>query len=336
MSVPRRVIVTTVPFGVIDPQPLEMLRAADIECVINPLGRKLKTSEVADVIRGFPVVIAGTEDISAQTMADCPDLKAICRVGVGLDSVDLPMARHLGISVAYTPDGPAPAVAELAVGQMLALARGAMAVDRGLRRGEWNRFTGRRLGCSTVGVIGVGRIGKRVVRHLLGGFPGVRVLAHDIAADDEARAIPGVEWVGREELLARSDFVSLHVPLSPATRGLIGARELTVMKASSVLVNTARGGIVDEDALAAALASGTIGGAAVDVFEQEPYAGPLTGLDSALLTCHMGSMTADCRLTMEVEATAEAIRFLNGQPFQTPVPEAEYALAEASRAQVAR
>lgn len=327
MTLAKRVIVTTVPFGAIDSKPLDMLKAAGIECVINPLGRKLRADEVADVIRGFPVVIAGTEDITAETMRSCPGLKAICRVGVGLDSVDLIEARRLGIAVSYTPDGPAPAVAELAVTQMMALARGTGLADRALRRGEWQRITGVRLACSTVGVVGVGRIGKRTIRHLLGGFPGVRILACDVAPDAEALAIPGVEWVELDELLARSDFVTLHVPLTPDTAGLIGERELAPMKRNAFVVNTARGGVVDEEALARALASGVIRGAAVDVFTHEPYRGPLVNADSILLTCHMGSMSADCRLTMEVEATAEAVRWLTGQPLQSAVPESEYVLA---------
>lgn len=316
---------TTVPFGTIDPTPLEMLRAAGVEVVINPLGRKLRAEEVADVIAGFPVVIAGTETISRQAMAASPGLKAICRVGIGLDSVDLVAARELGIACSYTPDGPSPAVAELTVGLILDLLRGVGQADRGLRAGTWTRVTGRRVAASVVGVIGCGRIGGRVIRHLHGAFPGVRILAHDLRRDPALDGL--VEWVESARIYAEADVVTLHVPLTPETYGLVGAAELERMKNSTVLVNTARGGIVDEAALAAALGRRVIAAAAVDVFEQEPYQGLLTELDNVLLTCHMGSMTADCRARMEVEATAEAIRFLKGDGFVSPVPEAEYDIA---------
>jgi D-3-phosphoglycerate dehydrogenase len=321
----RRVMVTTVPFGAVDPQPLELLAAAGIDLVVNPKNRRLRAEEVGEVIAGFSVIIAGTETITADAMAACPDLKAICRVGIGLDGIDLLAARRLGIAISYTPDAPSPAVAELAVGFIIDLLRGIGLADRGLRQGQWTRIAGTRIATSTVGVIGVGRIGSRVIRHLQGGFPGVRILAHDLAAD---RALAGVEWVDKETLYRQADVVTLHVPLTAATWGLIGECELAIMKPNAVVVNTARGGIVDEDALGRALQRGTIRAAALDVFADEPYAGPLSQLPNVLLTCHMGSMTADCRARMEIEATQEAIRFLSGQPFRSPVPAEEYDNAE--------
>jgi D-3-phosphoglycerate dehydrogenase len=322
-----RAIVTTVPFGAIDPAPLKILAEAGIETVVNPLGRRLRSEEVGDVIAGFDIVIAGTETITASALASAATVKAICRVGIGLDGVDLLAARRQGIAVSYTPDGPSPAVAELAVGLTLDLLRGVGRADRGLRAGSWIRHNGRRLSQSTVGIVGCGRIGSRVIGHLLGGFPGVRILAHDILAPMAFAGSDQVEWVNFPELLARADIVSLHVPLTPKTRGLIGAAELGAMRPDAVLVNTARGGLVDEAALAAALQAGRIAGAAVDVFEEEPYAGPLTLCETAILTCHMGSMTRDCRLRMELEAAEEAVRFARGEPFRTPVPESEYVIA---------
>lgn len=321
---PQRAIVTTVPFGTIDDAPLRRLAEEGVELVINPLGRKLREAEVADIIRGFPVVIAGTETISAQAMASCPDLKAICRVGIGLDSVDLLAARRLGIGVSYTPDGPSPAVAELTVGLIVDLLRGVAPADRGMRHGAWTRHTGRRIAASTIGVIGVGRIGRRVIRHLLGGFPGVRILANDPCPDP---TLDAVEWVDKETLYRQSDVVTLHVPLTAETRNLIAGRELALMKPGAVLVNTARGGVVDEADLATGLRAGRPAAAAVDVFCEEPYRGDLAELSNALLTCHMGSMTVDCRVRMEIEATEEAIRVLKGRPFSSPVPEDEYANA---------
>ena len=321
----KRVIVTTVPFGDVDPTPRRLLAEAGFELAVNPLNRRLKAEEVRDIIAGFPVVIAGTERIDAATLSQSPDLKAICRVGIGVDSVDLVAARRLGIAVAYTPDGPSPAVAELTVGLIINLLRGVGPADRGMRNAAWTRMSGTRIALSTVGVLGVGRIGSRVIQHLQGGFPGVRILANDIIANT---ALKGVEWVDNETLLRSSDVVSIHLPLSSDTIGLISRRELALMKPSAVLVNTARGEIVNEADLADALRNNIIRAAALDVFSEEPYQGELSALGNVLLTCHMGSMTADCRAQMEIEATQDAIRFLSGQPMRTPVPNEEYENAE--------
>ncbi len=322
---PKRIVVTTAPFGVHDRTPLELAAAAGIELTFNPLDRRLRPSEVLGVIKGFPVVVAGTEPITAEVIAACPELRAICRVGIGLDSVDLIAARRHGIVVSYTPDGPSAAVAELTIGLMVDLLRGVYAADRGLRAGKWIRYTGLRLANATVGVLGVGRIGRRVVRHLRGGFPSVRILANDLAPDT---TLEGVEWVDKETIYCQADIVTVHLPLTADTFDLITTREFGMMKPSTILVNTARGGIVNEADLVRALDSKTIRAAAIDVFCDEPYDGPLAQLPNALLTCHMGSMTADCRARMEIEATQEAIRFLKGEKLLSPVPDEEYAIAE--------
>jgi len=321
----KRVIVTTVPFGAIDATPLKLLAEADIELVINPRGRRLAAGEVREIVAGFPVVIAGTETINAEAMAACPELKAICRVGIGLDGIDLQAARRQGIAVSYTPDSPSPAVAELTVGLIIDLLRGIGAADRALRSGTWTRISGARIATSTIGIVGVGRIGRLVAGHLLSGFPGVCVLANDLLPDV---GLKGVHWVDKETLYRESDLVTLHVPLAAANYNLITTRELAMMKRSAALVNTARGGIVNEADLTQALKLGTIRAAALDVFLDEPYRGELAGLPNVILTCHMGSMTADCRARMEIEATLESIRFLTGQPLQSPVPEEEYANAQ--------
>lgn len=328
MTAIRRAFVSTVPFSAYDARPLAALAAAGIEAVINPLGRRLSAAELAGLIGDADVLIAGTEPITADVLAAAPRLRLIARVGIGLDNVDLVAARRAGIAVSYTPDAPSPAVAELAVGLMLDLLRHITPADRSLRGGDWRRFTGRRLADCTVGVVGVGRIGGRVLRHLAGGFPGVRLLAHDIAPRPDA-APDGVVWTDFATLCGQSDIVSLHVPLTPATRPLLDAAGLAGLRPDALLVNTARGGVVDEAALADALTAGRLGGAAVDTFAHEPYDGPLARLENCLVTCHMGSMTRDCRARMEIEAVAEAVRFAAGAPLQSPVPEIEYDLAAA-------
>ena len=218
-------------------------------------------------------------------------------------------------------------MAELAVGLMLALLRDIPGADRVMRDGVWRRTMGRRLANMTVGIIGVGRIGKRVIRHLSGGFPGVGILANDLAPDLGFGARYGVEWADKDAIYRSADIVSLHLPLTAETCALITAREIGLMKPGALLVNTSRGNMINEKDLAAALRAGRIAGAAIDVFEREPYSGELATINRCVLTCHMGSMSEDCRARMELEATEEAIRFLRGEPLLHVVPDSEYAIA---------
>jgi D-3-phosphoglycerate dehydrogenase len=323
-EVKRRVLITTVPFGEANRYPLDLLESNQIEYVINPIGRRLKEEELIEMIPDFGILIAGTEPITEKVIASAPHLGLIARVGIGLDSVNLIAARQHGVQVTYTPDAPSPAVAELAVGQMLALLRGISLSDRNMRNGVWHRFMGRRLSEMTIGLIGVGRVGKLVIKHLRGGFPSVRILANDLNPDIEFGKTHNIQWVEKEEIYRSADIISLHLPLTPLTRTLITANEINLMKQDVLLVNTSRGNMINEKDLAHALRTQRIAGAAVDVFEREPYAGELSTLENCLLTCHMGSMSADCRSRMEIEATEEAVRFLKGETLKTPVPEYEY------------
>ena len=163
------------------------------------------------------------------------------------------------------------------------------------------------------------------------GFSGVNILANDIEPDRVFGQSHGVSWVDKETLFRESDIVTVHVPLTPETYRLVGREALTAMKSTALLINTARGGIVDEGALASALREQQIAGAAIDVYESEPYAGELTALENCLLTCHMGSMSEDCRLQMEQEAVDDVVRFFAGTPLARPVPSDEYDVAAIAR-----
>jgi D-3-phosphoglycerate dehydrogenase len=320
-----RVLITTAPFGEIDAEPLRLLQRENIAFTTNPFGRRLREDELAELIGPYEVLIAGTEPITEAVLELAPNLRLIARVGIGLDNVPLAVARERGIAVTYTPSAPSAAVAELAIGQMIALLRRTASADRGMRQGVWNRWIGRRLGLLTVGVIGVGRVGRLVIRHLQGWSP-IRILAHDLKVDDEFAQWTGCMWTDPETIFREADIITLHVPLTPQTRSLVGKSELAMMKPDAILINTARGGIVDEAALADALRSRPTFSAAVDVFEQEPYGGELAALENCLLSCHMGSGTRDCRLRMESEAAQEVVRYFRGEPFATPVPETEYVI----------
>lgn len=327
----RRVLVTTIPFGEADPAPLKDLAALGASVVVNPLGRKLAEADLAKLIPEFGILVAGTEPVTEDVMALAPHLRLISRVGIGLDSVDLAAARARGIQVSYTPDAPAPAVAELTVGLMLDLLRGISSADRQMRSGVWHRVMGRRLSEMTVGIIGVGRVGRKVATHLCGGFEGVRLLGNDLIEDSQFAQSVGMTWVVKEDIFREADIVTLHLPLTGLTRNLVTLREMSRMKKSVLILNTARGGIVSELDLKVALEQKRIAGAALDVFDHEPYSGPLTTVTNCLLTSHMGSMSKDCRGRMEREAVDEALRFLRGEPLQALVPEAEYAVQAVMR-----
>ena len=320
-----RVLITTVPFASIDRRPLDLLESAGIEYVINPLGRKLKATELAELICGFDVVIAGTEEITESVINTADRLKLISRVGVGLDGVDLKSAEKRGILVSYTPEAPAPAVAELTLALILNLLRNVHIANSQMHNGNWNRLFGRRISEVTFGIIGAGRIGSRVVRNLVS-LGANRVLVNDLNAlnDLNEDLLNFINYVDKDIIYRESDVLSIHIPLNASTKNMIGYEQLSLMKLDAMLINTSRGGIVNENDLIKILLEGRLSGAAIDVFEQEPYQGGLSQIDRCILTSHMGSMSTDCRVKMEVEATEEAIRYLTGMPLMGTVPKSEY------------
>jgi D-3-phosphoglycerate dehydrogenase len=318
-----KALITTVPFGDKNRLPLELLENSGIDHLINPYNKKLTEDQLVDLVQDFDVLIAGTEPITAKVMDRASRLKLISRVGIGLDSVDLVAARERGIKVSYTPDAPAPAVAELTLGLMLCLLRSVHVANAQMHSGGWQRIFGRRLAEVTIGIIGVGRIGGRVIRRTKG-FGTPRILANDLLPDTESYREHKIEWVTKEQIYREADIVSLHVPLTGLTKNMIRREQLLSMKQDSIIINAARGGIVNEQDLYDVMKSGHLSGAAIDVFEHEPYKGPLSEIERCLLTAHMGSMSIDCRTRMEIEATEEAVRFLTGKSLESEVPQAEY------------
>lgn len=318
-----KTLITTVPFGAKNRLPLELLEAAGVEYLINPLGRRLNEDELADMVSDFDALIAGTEPITDRVMARAPKLRLISRVGIGLDNVDLLAAERRGIKVCYTPDAPAPAVAEFTIALMLSLLRSVHLANLEMHTGRWNRHLGRRIAEITVGVIGTGRIGARVLRRI-SAFGTPRVLVNDINPNTKLVPELKLEWVGKDEIYSSADLISLHVPLTALTKNMIRREHLLKMRPDALIINTSRGAIINEHDLADVMRAGHLGGAAIDVFGHEPYSGELTGIDRCLLTSHMGSMSVDCRTRMEIEATEEAVRFLTGEALRALVPQTEY------------
>jgi D-3-phosphoglycerate dehydrogenase len=319
-----RIFVSTVPFGEIDSYPVDIMkRDPNCEYVINPIGRKLKEHELADILKDFDILVAGTEPITAKVMDSAKRLKLISRVGIGLDNVDLAAAKARGIKVSYTPDAPAPAVAELAMGHILNACRMIATADRKLRDGVWQRLMGGRLSEKTVGIIGTGRIGTRMMRHLQG-FAPKKILVNDLKPDAHLYELYHAEFADKETIYKEADIITFHVPMTRETCGMISKAQIELMKKDVVLINTSRGGIIDERDLFEALKAKKIGAAAIDVFKNEPYGGELVTLDNCYFTCHMGSCSTDCRFAMEKQATEEAMRFVRREKLELEVPEYEY------------
>jgi len=318
-----KALITTVPFCDRNRLPLELLENEGVEYLVNPLNKKLTEDELAEMVTDFDVIIAGTEQITAKVMDRAPNLKMISRVGVGLDGIDLAAAAERGIVVSYTPEAPAPAVADLTLGLILTLLRSVHISNAEMHEGIWHRYFGRRLAEVTIGIIGVGRIGTRVLnRTKVFGTP--RILVNDIMPDRNLGREFKLEWVSKEKLFQEADIISLHVPLTHLTKNMIRKEQLLSMKKDAIIINTARGGIINEKDLYEVMQSGHLSSAAIDVFDFEPYTGPLRDIQRCLLTAHMGSMSIDCRTRMEIEATEEAVRFLTGKALEGVVPKEEY------------
>jgi D-3-phosphoglycerate dehydrogenase / 2-oxoglutarate reductase len=318
-----KILITTVPFGTENTLPIELLENHQIDYIINPLGRKLNPNELIEMVHDCEVIIAGTEKIPKNVLKAAKNLKLISRVGVGLDGIDLNAAKELDIAVSYTPEAPAPAVAELTIGMMLSLLRNIHVANDKMHKGEWNRYFGKRISEITVGIIGTGRIGGRVIRRI-SAFGSPRILANDLNRGSNITDRLKIEWVDKEKIFRESDLVTIHLPLTIKTKNLITRNELALMKPDAVIINTSRGGIINEQDLYEVLTNGHLAGAAIDVFEKEPYEGNLKEVQRCLLTCHMGSMSKDCRSKMEIEATEEAIRLFTGAPLKNLVPTSEY------------
>ena len=253
----------------------------------NTTGRILAGSELVAFLAEGNAAILGLERIDAALLDASPRLRVIAKFGVGLDNVDLSGCAARGVTVLATPGANALAVAELTLGFMIASARRLAISTHHLKSGRWQRDGGVQLFGKTVGVIGLGNVGKHTARVLQS--VGCAVAAHDILDLAGYCAVHEIRWCTLEDLLITSDFVSLHVPLDARTRGMIGRAELARMKPGAFLINTARGGIVDEDALADALESGALSGAASDVFAEEPTRNTrLLGLDNFIATPHVG------------------------------------------------
>jgi D-3-phosphoglycerate dehydrogenase len=242
------------------------------------------------------VIVRSATRIDAEALAQAPNLRVVARAGVGLDNVDVEAATKAGVMVVNAPSSNTVSAAEHAVGLLLAVARNVPQAMASLKAGEWqrSRFTGAELYGKVAGILGLGRIGELVAQRLAGFC--LQVIAYDPYVPTARAAQLGVRLVGLEDLLAEADFISVHLPKTAETSGLIGERELRLVKPGVLIVNAARGGIVDENALALALKDGRVGGAGIDVFATEPPAdSPLLAFPNVVVTPHLGASTHEAQ-----------------------------------------
>lgn len=308
-----KVIVTARSFGQADPAPLRFLEENGCDIEKLKIDNPLSAAELAARVKDADGIIAGLDDYDASVIQAAEKLKVISRYGVGYDKVDLEAARRKGVAVTNTPGTNENSVADLAMTLLLCCSRNIVPNDRHTKSGAGPRLMGTEMWNKTLGIIGTGRIGKGLARRAKG-FS-MRMLAYDAYPDPAFASVIGLSYCGLDRLLRESDFISIHCPLNDATRNLVDAKAISAMKDGAILVNTARGGIVDEDALYDALSSGKLAAAGLDVTLNDPPAGsPLLALDNCLMTPHIGGYTDDAVLAMGMVAAKNLVLILRGEP----------------------
>ncbi|MBO4312486.1 MAG: phosphoglycerate dehydrogenase [Desulfovibrionaceae bacterium] len=298
-----RIAITPHSFARYSKQPLRMLEEMDVGYVLNDKGRRLTEDETIDLLEGCTGLIAGSGPVTRRLMEMRPGLKAISRCGPTLENIDTEFAAQKQIKVTIAPIGHGTAVAELAVSLMICLLRNINSMDRAMREGVWKKRMGWLLQNKKVGIVGFGTTGHTVMK-LLAPFH-AKVAYNDPFVDD-----PIPQKMELDELLEWADIVTLHCPRVEGGY-LLDAGKLARMKPGSLLLNLAKGGLVDEDALNGLLLAGHLAGAALDVFGREPYEGPLRERDNIILTPHIGAHTREARVIMEMEAVRNILNALS-------------------------
>jgi D-3-phosphoglycerate dehydrogenase / 2-oxoglutarate reductase len=307
----NRVFITTSSFATFSKEPLGLLDKNGISFELNDRGRKLTPNEVGVTLQKYNGVIAGTELYTKEILSQLPNLKVISRLGVGMDNIDLACAKEQGIKVYKTKTTPALAVAELTLGFILDLLRKINNQNNQLKTGVWKKQMGELFYGKTLGVVGMGNIGKQLVK-LLSGF-NLNIIAHDLYQDKIFAKENNIQYVKLTDLLKQSDILSLHLNLTADTNKLFDYNIFKKMKRNAILINASRGEIINEADLIKALDEKLIQGAGLDVFENEPYSGPLVNYENVIITPHIGSYAKEIRMQMELEASNNLVEgFVNG------------------------
>ena len=287
-------------FGTENDEPLRLLKKSGCEIVPNPFGRRLNEEEIIQHLHNVDGLIAGLEPLNRKVLSGAKSLKAIARVGIGMDNVDLDASTEFGIKVSNTPDGPTEAVAELTLTALLAMCRNLIPANAKLHHKLWDKTIGTGVRGLNVLIVGFGRIGKKFAEH-------VRMLGGNILIHDPFQTGTEKKFISLEEGLKMADVISLH---ASGKETLFSEKQFALMKPGILLLNSARAELVDEKALLEALKNGIVRNAWFDVFWKEPYTGPLTEMESVILTPHVSTYTKQCRLSMEVNAVQNLLRDL--------------------------
>jgi len=306
----KKVLITSRSFGSVGKEPMEILRQNGIEAHFTKGPALLGEDEFIKALSGFKALIVGNDKITVRVLAHSPDLAIICKHGTGVDNIDIKAAQADNVTVTNVPATNADAVADLTFGLMLDVARRISFAAETVKQGKWAKVTGVDVCCKSLGLIGLGAIGKRVAKRALG-FD-MRVIAFDPMVDNAPDGLP-IEMLPFEEVLKQCDFLSLHVPLNDKTKNLISYKEMAMMKKGSFIINAARGGVLDEQALYENLTSGHIRGAGLDVTESEPPVGsPLLDLDNVTIIPHMASHSIEAINAVSVACAKNVVRFFSG------------------------
>ena len=303
----RKILIALQSFSDYSEVPLKLLQDSGMDIVLNDLGHRLDRDEIVQLGRDCDGVIAGVEPYDEYVLNNLTNLKCISRAGVGIDNINLEISKEKEITILNTPDVVIQPVAEMTIAMIFDLLRLLTLHTTLLRSGKWTKQAGHLLSGRKVGIIGLGKIGRKVAEILK--VLNADVIGFDLYPDDTWANRYGVKMTSLQNILIESDVLCLHVSLSKDNPFFLGEEEISQMKKSSILINTSRGQVIDENALYDALRSGHLGGAGLDVFASEPYNGPLYELDNVVLTPHISTLTEESRNEMEKQAVENLIDF---------------------------
>jgi D-3-phosphoglycerate dehydrogenase len=313
MEQKRKILITATNYSTLCAEAKQLLEDNRCEVIENQLGRPHTFEELKPLVADIDGVVAGVDTWNEEVFRLAPKLKVISRFGVGVDNIDLKKAREYGIQVTNVPGGNANAVAELTVGLILATIRNIPGLHLSAKQGYWDRFVGMELSGRTIGLLGFGNISQMVARKLQG-FD-VNIIAYDKYPNEARAKEMQVTMASFEEVLRESDVVSMHMPSLQETFKIMSYKQFALMKSSAFFVNTARGALVDEDALYDALHSSRIAGAAIDVYQQEPVSvdNPLFGLNNIITTPHTAAETYETYRKVSLVTAQAVLDVLSGK-----------------------
>jgi len=307
----NKIFIAPSSFATYSTEPLDLLEKNNFVYELNNTKRKLSKSEVPKYLQHYDAVIAGTESYSRENLIKLPNLKVISRLGVGMDNIDIEYAKKQKILICNTRTTPTLAVAELTLGLIIDLLRNISRSNALLKLGKWEKYMGELLNGKSLGILGLGSIGKKLVE--ITSRMNLEYFAYDINKDEEFVKKYDVKYCRMNELLTNSDIISIHLNLSKDTFHLFDDSKFKLMKKNAILLNTSRGEIINENSLIKAIDQKKIKGVGLDVFEDEPYNGPLINYNNVIMTPHIGSYAKEIRKEMEIESVKNIISMLKNE-----------------------